>query len=70
MLDYRRGFRWATMSCLGVALGCALGPSEERLNCLQACARQKDSCLLEATNAAAIQRCDLEGQRCSETCPP
>ncbi len=49
--------------------GCALGPSEERINCLQQCAQRKDGCMLTAQNASAVQSCDVESQRCSATCP-
>jgi len=49
--------------------GCVFGPSQERVDCLQSCARQKDSCILQASNAMAIQQCDSRGAWCSEQCP-
>jgi hypothetical protein len=50
--------------------GCfALGPSEERLGCLNGCAREKDQCMLEAMTAPAIQVCDAHGRGCSGACP-
>jgi len=52
-----------------VLSGCMLGPSEERLNCLQVCAKAKDDCMLPAQNAAEVQACDVRSQRCSVTCP-
>jgi hypothetical protein len=50
--------------------GCvALGPSEERLGCLNGCAREKDQCMLDAMTAPGIQACDARSGACSETCP-
>ena len=50
--------------------GCfAMGPSEERLGCLNGCAREKDQCMLDAMTAPAIQACDVRARTCSETCP-
>jgi hypothetical protein len=49
---------------------CVVGPSEERVGCLQSCARGKDSCMLGATTAAGVQDCDARGSSCSKGCPP
>jgi hypothetical protein len=49
--------------------GCLFGPSRERVGCLQRCARYKDSCILQATTADAIQACDHQGAACSDACP-
>jgi hypothetical protein len=49
---------------------CLVGPSEERVGCLQSCARGKDSCMLGATTAVGVQDCDARGSSCSKGCPP
>jgi hypothetical protein len=49
---------------------CLVGPSAERVGCLQSCARGKDSCMLGATTAAGVQDCDARGSSCSKGCPP
>lgn len=64
-----RGALMIPMALLLAAIGCTVGPSEERLQCLSGCARENDSCLLAAMNADQIQQCDLRDQRCSATCP-
>ena len=53
---------------VGVA-ACNLGPSEERLGCLNGCAREKDSCMLNATTAESIQACDENARLCALPCP-
>jgi len=53
-----------------ITLGaCAIGPSEERLSCLNGCAREKDSCILNAMTPAGIQACDARARTCSVPCP-
>jgi hypothetical protein len=56
--------------CTLITLGaCAIGPSEERLSCLNGCAREKDSCILNAMTPAGIQACDARARACSVPCP-
>ena len=50
-------------------LACNFGPSEERLGCLNGCAREKDQCMLSAMTAQGIQACDANARACSEPCP-
>jgi hypothetical protein len=54
---------------LVASAGCRFGPSEQRLDCLNGCAREKDSCMLGATTAEAIQACDENARICSLPCP-
>ncbi len=64
--------RWVVGGLLGVLLAlsaCNLGPSEERLGCLNGCARQKDQCMLDAMTPQGIQACDLRASECSKPCP-
>lgn len=49
--------------------GCNIGPSEERLNCLNGCAREKDQCMLSAMTPGGIRACDDRARRCTEPCP-
>ena len=58
-----------TAFCIWFCTGCVFGPSQERVDCLQSCARQKDGCILQASNAMAIEQCDSRGAWCSEQCP-
>ena len=55
---------WAVLA-LG---GCMMGPDPEAVRCYQACGRQKDGCMLHATSATQIQRCDYESSRCNGVC--
>jgi hypothetical protein len=48
---------------------CNVGPSEERLGCLNGCAREKDQCMLNAMTAQGIGVCDAQARRCAEPCP-
>lgn len=48
---------------------CAVGPSEERLYCLNHCARWKDSCMLSAMTPADINACDARARACTVPCP-
>jgi hypothetical protein len=57
---------WCVMT--GLLASCAIGPSEEELACYQGCAREKDSCILQASTAQQIQQCDSVGVRCSAVC--
>jgi hypothetical protein len=43
-------------------------PSDERVTCLQGCARQKDSCIIEATDAEGLHTCDRQSATCGATC--
>jgi hypothetical protein len=54
-------------AAVGVAC-CFVGPSPEKIACLQRCARQKDSCLLAASNATSIAVCDERSQACGDGC--
>jgi uncharacterized membrane protein len=60
--------RWVWAAVVVVVSGCFMGPSEEQLRCYQACAREKDSCMLSAITAQQIQTCDGRGSRCSAVC--
>jgi len=51
-----------------LASGCHVGPTEEQLQCYQACGRDKDNCMLEAGTAAQIQACDQRSSQCSAVC--
>ena len=58
-------------SVLAVTLvGCleSYTPSPERVACLQACGREKDTCILNARGAAQIQRCDAQSRSCGAGC--
>jgi hypothetical protein len=59
---------WVWCVVAGLQGSCAIGPSEEELACYQGCAREKDSCILQASTAREIQRCDRVGARCSAVC--
>jgi hypothetical protein len=60
----------ALFGLVGVTLGaCEMGPSEERLGCLNGCASAKDQCMLNAMTAQGIQSCDVQARRCTEPCP-
>jgi len=54
---------------LGLLASCNFGPSEERLGCLNGCAREKDQCMLNAMTAQGIQACDARARQCTEPCP-
>lgn len=64
-----------TSIALAVSLACAAceppGPDHtaEKIQCLRACAAQKDTCIINAKIAAHIQQCDGQNQACVETCP-
>lgn len=67
-----RASKWllgAVLMGLVLLEACNLGPSEERLSCLNGCARQKDQCMLDAMTPQGIQACDWQASRCSEPCP-
>jgi hypothetical protein len=58
---------------VGVALllaSVACGPSAQRLHCLDYCERNNDACLVQATNAEAIQQCSSWTPSCVAKCPP
>jgi len=48
---------------------CNVGPSEERLGCLNGCAREKDQCMLNAMTPQGIRACDARASSCTEPCP-
>jgi len=54
---------------LAALAACAVGPSEQRLGCLNGCAREKDQCVLSAMSARGIESCDQQARVCSEPCP-
>ncbi len=54
---------------IATLLGCYMGPSEERLGCLNGCAREKDQCMLNAMTPQGIQACDEAARQCSAPCP-
>ena len=47
---------------------CKMGPSDEELRCYQACARDKDACMLAAATPEQIQSCDARSSRCTVGC--
>lgn len=60
-----RNWVWVLMLALA---GCKMGPSDEEVRCYQACARDKDACMLSASTAEQIQACDSRSSRCTATC--
>jgi hypothetical protein len=46
----------------------ALPPDPVVVECLNGCARQKDACLVGATSADGIQRCDGQSLSCNAGC--
>ncbi|MET0794143.1 MAG: hypothetical protein ABW061_21655 [Polyangiaceae bacterium] len=66
---WSRGGRWLLGGVLIPLAACFVGPSEERLGCLNGCARQKDQCMLNAMTAQGIQACDWQARQCTEPCP-
>lgn len=46
--------------------GCA---NEARVRCEKWCVEEKDTCMIEATNADGIQACDRQAAVCSSGCP-
>jgi len=69
MFRSRRLVYGGVLLALGLLLSCNFGPSEERLGCLNGCAREKDQCMLSAMTAQGIQACDANARACSEPCP-
>jgi hypothetical protein len=71
--DYQWGVHRALWVTGFVTLfsGCEFqtGPSEQRLRCLSACAREKDGCVLSASTAEEIRWCDTRSRRCNVQCP-
>jgi hypothetical protein len=59
--------RWAWL-LLFVVGGCKIGPSEEELRCFEACARDKDACMLSSSTGEQIQSCDARSSRCTVSC--
>jgi hypothetical protein len=60
-----RNWVWVVVAVMSA---CKLGPSEEELRCYQACARDKDACMLSASTPEQIQACDARSSRCSVSC--
>ncbi len=63
------GIRSGLILCVVLGTSCIFGPSRQRVDCLQSCARYKDGCILESRTAADIQHCDEKAALCSEQCP-
>ncbi len=63
------GRGWAVLLMLGLLLG-ACGPpvSARDPRCFNACAEQKDACLLHASTAVAVRECDQQGDACGRQC--
>jgi hypothetical protein len=59
----------AVLLVIATLLGCNFGPSDERLGCLNGCAREKDQCMLNAMTPQGIRACDESARQCSEPCP-
>jgi hypothetical protein len=57
------------LGALSALAACAVGPSEQRLGCLNGCAHEKDSCVLNAMTPDGIQACDARARACSAPCP-
>lgn len=51
------------------ALLSCLGPSKERVECVQRCAVVNDGCLIGASNAGDIQACSENATACARECP-
>jgi hypothetical protein len=66
---------WLMASVAGLALGggCIRQPvpghSADHYECLRYCSSNKDTCMLQATNAEAVQECDSWGAPCAQQCP-
>ena len=61
------------VSALALASALALpacGPSPQRLQCLDFCERNNDTCLAQATSGPAIQNCSTWTTDCVARCPP
>jgi len=69
MIGSRRVMAGILLGALAALSACAIGPSEQRLNCLNGCAREKDSCVLNAMTPDGIQACDARARACSVPCP-
>jgi hypothetical protein len=46
-----------------------MGPSRQRVDCLDGCGTVKDRCLLDARTAEQIQSCDAQSSACNRQCP-
>jgi hypothetical protein len=64
----RPGLLLLSVGAALLSLSCEFGPSPERIACLQGCARDKDRCLLAATNAEGVITCDGHSRECNDTC--
>jgi hypothetical protein len=64
---FRRGRVWGALVALLVCTSCFQNP--DRLPCLRNCSEQKDTCMIEAHTAQAIQSCDVHEKQCSALCP-
>lgn len=64
-----RSARWMALIALALLAACNVGPSEERLGCLNGCAREKDQCMLNAMTPQGIEACDVRARQCTEPCP-
>ena len=75
--DYARAasMRWAFLVALAgvlfLASDCKMQPArDQRLDCLQACGRDKDGCILWAMTPPQIQYCDARSAQCNASCSP
>jgi hypothetical protein len=62
----------ALIALVAASAGCfaTMGPSQERVACLNTCADDKDRCMLSARSADEIRWCDGNNTGCTRTCPP
>lgn len=59
----------ALIAIFGVALVLSGCVNPHRAPCLKACSSEKDSCMLNASTAEEIQKCDGLSSTCSAGCP-
>lgn len=61
---------WILFLVICSGCGATMGPSQERLSCLDFCASAKNNCMLNAQTAAHINLCDAQNRQCVTECPP
>ena len=69
MICNRKRLARLLLGALSALCSCALGPSEQRLGCLNGCAKEKDACVLNAMTPDGIEACDARARACSAPCP-
>ena len=69
VISVRTVVLWAAACGVATLAACNFGPSEQRLGCLNGCAREKDQCMLDALSSQGIQACDERAHSCTEPCP-